>query len=63
MKIYPPLHAENDPGRAARIRDALANFHPEDETEARSHPLAVSLLEVGHLDAAEAELAAITERR
>ena len=34
MKIYPPLHAENDAGRAARIRDALANFHPEDRTEA-----------------------------
>jgi hypothetical protein len=63
MKIYPPLHAENDPARVTRIRDAIAHFHPEDNMEERSHRLALSLLDVGHLDAAEGELASIAERR
>lgn len=63
MKIYPPLHVENDPARATRICNAIANLHPEDDTEERSRQLALSLLDVGHLDAAERELAAIAERR
>ncbi|AME26894.1 hypothetical protein [Burkholderia sp. PAMC 26561] len=63
MKIYPPLHPENDPERAARISEAIADFRPEDDMEERSRQLALSLLKAGHLIAAEAELTAISERR
>jgi hypothetical protein len=63
MKIHSPLQSLIDPIKAVRIKTSIMEVSPIDEWESRAHQLALSLLEAGHFEAAEVELAAIMERR